>query len=293
MLPGAPLCEGRFSVTASTTNTITWTMPNCPDGTYSNGGIEVDTNPYYATYVDNNTVQFSETPGSAAIAFTSGGSGTHTTNYRITSGWWWNFNGIGMDSLNGLPQWGYARQLVTFSNGNHAMEIRPPYWELHLVAGGSPVSVCPKIYNTDLSSTAIACGSAGYSAADDGGYSGVATVDANGNVTPVNVGWSKITVTCSTCNAGGALPSVIVYVQVHSGSVTYPHFARNGTVLTTYNPAQSFIPHSMWHLEPRAATPDITDPTLRSPWLGLSHIPNATGYIHPPVRQPVRDRIRV
>src|SRR5579862_1084034 len=69
---GAPLCEGRFSVMASTTNTITWTMPNCPDGTYSNGGIEVDTNPYYATYVDNNTVQFSETPGSAAIAFTSG-----------------------------------------------------------------------------------------------------------------------------------------------------------------------------------------------------------------------------
>jgi hypothetical protein len=62
-------------------------------------------------------------------------------------------------------------------------------------------------------------------------------------------GWAQVQVSCSACAAGGvSLPAVTVYVQVHSGSITFPHFTHNGTIATAFSPGNSFFPLSAWQL---------------------------------------------
>jgi hypothetical protein len=255
------VCDGWYAVTSISGNQFTVKAPNCPNGTWAAGtsGTEIVTNAYYAIYGDNNTVQFSHTPGGAAISFSSGGAGTHTVSYRMRPGYWGT---LPADIFDGYPN-GFAYATQTFSNGSHSMELRPRFWEVHLVTGGASVSICPKIYNTDLSNTAIACNSVTYTETDDGGFSNVATVDANGNVSPVSIGWAKIAVACATCDSGNSLPAVTVYVQVQSHAI-FPHFAKGGGILNSYTPGQSFFPTSWWYLNTLYATTFMSDPSQRA-----------------------------
>ena len=131
------------------------------------------------------------------------------------------------------------------------MEIEVPYWEMHLIAGASTRSTCPKIKNTDLTLTTIACNASGltYTEVNDGVLSGVCSVDSSGNVTPIMAGWCQVLVACAACAAGGvSLPPVTVYIQVHSGSITFPHFTHNGSIATAFSPGNSFFPLSAWQL---------------------------------------------
>ncbi|MGO9515443.1 MAG: hypothetical protein ACLPND_00200, partial [Candidatus Korobacteraceae bacterium] len=231
--------------------------------------FEVVVNPYFVNYIDGNTISVSSTPGGPTVTLTNGGSGTHTLTQRLRSPYWaHNYQG-GDSASSGAPA--YVQQLVTFSNGSTPMEIEVPYWEMHMVAGASVESVCPKIKNTDLSLTTISCTADGltYTEVDDGGLSGVCSVNSSGNVTPIMPGWCQVHVQCAACAANGvSLPTVTVYIQVHSGSVTYPHFTHGGTVTNAFSPGNSFFPLSAWFLNVVNATPYNSNAATRPLWYG-------------------------
>jgi len=242
---GAPNCDGYYFAASGSGTSFTVGAPaSCPNGTAASNEFEVDVNPYFVQYIDANTISVSATPFGSTVTLTNGGSGTHTVAQRIRSPYW----GGNSDKTN---SGGVANvyQLATFSNGNAPMEIEIPYWELHLITGGSSISVCPKIKNTDLSFSTLACTAFTYTLVSDGGLTGVASVTSSGVVSGLMAGWAQVQVSCSSCAAGGvSLPTVTVYVQVHSGSITFPHFTHNGTITTAFSPGNSFFPLSAWEL---------------------------------------------
>jgi hypothetical protein len=244
-ITGQPSCDGYYFASSGSGTSFTVTAPpGCPNGAQASGEFEVDINPYFVQYIDGNTIGVSATPGGSTITLTNGGSGTHTVKQHIRSPYW----GGNSDHAAGG---GTANiyQLVTFSNGSAPMEIEVPYWELHLIAGGASVSVCPKIKNTDLSFSAPACTAFAYTLVPDGGLTGVASVNSSGSVSGLMAGWAQVQVSCSACAAGGvSLPTVTVYVQVQSGSITFPHFTHGGTPATAFSPGNSFFPLSAWQL---------------------------------------------
>lgn len=252
---GQPNCDGYYTAASGSGNSFTVIAPpDCPNGAAATSALEVEINPYFVNYIDGNTVSVSSTPGGSVLALTTTGSGTQTIAQRIRSPYWeGNYNNGCMGCIDYASTGGMANiyQLVTFSNGTTPMELRPPYWELHLVTGGSTVSVCPKVENTDLTQTALSCNGSGvgYTLVPDGGLTGVASVDSSGNVSGLSPGWAQVQVSCTSCAAGGvSLPTVTVYVQVHSGSVTFPHFTGAGPIATSFTPGQSHFMRSVWQL---------------------------------------------
>ncbi|HTA68753.1 MAG TPA: hypothetical protein VK776_10770 [Bryobacteraceae bacterium] len=268
-------CDGSYSVKSVVNNTFTVNAPNCPDGTwpspaFGSSGTEIVTNAYYANYVDNNTASFSHTPGGAPITFSSGGSGTHTVSYRMRPGYWAT---LPLDIFDSYPV-AFAYATFTTSNGAHSMELRPAYDYIHLcliptATCPSSISIAPKIVNTDLSSTAIAANSVTYNYTDDGGFSGVASVNSStGMVTALSPGWGQVQQVCATCDSGNALPNPRpTYVQVEYNA-TFPHFSKTNGVINTYTPGQSFFPTSWWFMDPIYATQFQSDITQRSTWMG-------------------------
>lgn len=229
--------------------------------------LESYTNPYFSVYSGTPTqLSVSATcsapnqfgiciPGS--LVSLSGGSGTNTATFRIRSPWWTG------DPNNGafVPGWDLAAtggvanvvQLVDFENTNAPMELEPKFWEMHLVAGAGATADCnvgALVKNADLT-TATACSAGTWTATSPGGgASSVCSVDGSGNVTPLTAGWCNVTVACTACAAGGAsLPQTTTYVQVQSGSTTFPHFTRAGTLATSFTPNASFYPLSEWQLD--------------------------------------------
>lgn len=249
---GVNACDGYFTMLASptpTSTTFSVTAPaGCPNGIVGHNAFEVLINPYFAHWISASTLSVSSSPGGSQITL-SGGSGTHTITQRIRSVYW----GLG-DKFNQAANEDQSApanvyQVVTFANGNAPMEIEVPYWELHMVAGGSPVSICPQVKNTDLSFSSPGCTAFTYTVVSDGGLSGVVTASSSGSITPVMAGWSQIQVGCPACAAGGvSLPTVTVYAQVQTGSVTFPHFTHNGTIATAFSPGNSFFPLSTWQM---------------------------------------------
>jgi hypothetical protein len=271
---GFPNCDGYyFAATGSGSSFTVTAPPGCPDGAIATRALEVDVNPYFVNYVDANTISVSATPGGATVTLTSAGTGSQTVTQRIRSPYWTS------SGSNGAPDPGpdYAQyggvanvyQMATFSNGDAPMEIEVPYWELHLIAGGSAVSVCPKVKNTDLSLSSLPCTAFTYTLVPDGGFTGVASVSSGGSVSGLMAGWAQVQVSCFSCAAGGiSLPAVTVYVQVHSGSITFPHFTHSGTVANAFSPGNSFFPLSAWQLNIVGATSYQTVPTARPLWYG-------------------------
>jgi len=272
---GLPQCDGYYAAASGSGATFTVTAPaSCPNGAASNFNLEVDINPYFANYIDANTISVSATPGGPTVTLTNGGSGTHTVTQRIRSPYWTgdpNNGGHGADDYASTGGPAYVIQAFTFSNGTKPMELRPPYWELHLVAGAGATSVCPKVENTDLTQTALSCNASGltYTEVNDGGISGVCSVDSSGNVSPLSPGWCQVQVACASCASGGlSLRTVTVYVQVHTGSITFPHFTHNGTIANAFSPGNSFFPLSEWQLTVYDATAWNTNAASRPLWLG-------------------------
>ncbi len=272
---GLPQCDGYYLATSGSGATFTVAAPaGCPNGAASNINLEVDINPYFANYIDANTISVSVTPGGPAVTLTNGGSGTHTVTQRIRSPYWTgtpNSGGYSADDYASTGGPAYVQQLITFSNGTKPMELRPPYWEMHMLAGGSTQSVCPKIENTDRTQTTLSCNASGltYTEVDDGGISGVCSVDSSGNVSPLSAGWCQVQVACSACAAGGvSLIPLTVYIQVHSGSITFPHFTHNGAIANAFSPGNSFFPLSGWQLSIYNSTGWNTNAASRPLWVG-------------------------
>jgi hypothetical protein len=272
---GLPNCDGYYSAASGSGNSFTVAAPaGCPNGAASNLNLEVDINPYFANYIDANTISVSASPGGPTVTLSSGGSGAHTVTQRIRSPYWTGDPNNGAYSASDYASSGgpaYVQQLITFSNGTTPMELRPPYWEMHMVAGGSTQSVCPKIENTDRTQTTPSCNASGlsYTEVNDGGLSGVCSVDSSGNVSPLAAGWCQVQIACSACAAGGvSLRTVTVYIQVHSGSITFPHFTHNGTIANAFSPGNSFFPLSAWQLTIYLATPYNNQAASRPLWLG-------------------------
>ena len=246
--------NGAWTVLASPAPTVTTfalSVPGIADGTYATYNSQLITNPYYPTYVDNNTVTLAETPSGAPITFTAGGTGTHTVHERITT-WFSNLNNSDLPGF-GVPIQGFSYGLVTFSNGSSPMELRPPYRELYLCVTpttGCPstVSIAPYIENTDLSTTSISASSVTYTLANQATTSTVLSVDSSGNVTALNPGWATITVACTTCSSGSSLPTVTVYAKVFASTPTFNTYSHAGQRLTSYVPGSSFFPNPLWNL---------------------------------------------
>jgi hypothetical protein len=305
---GQPGCDGYYMAASGSGTSFTVSAPStCPNGITgaSNGSpggcvksppgnictgayagtsaLEVDVNPYFAQYVNANTVSLAATPAGATITLGGGGTGTHTITTRLRSPWWTSTG----DNGSAAPNVDYVRsgpspklrQLVTFANGNAPQELRPPYWEYHLIAGGATASACPVIENTDGTQTAPSGGCGGttgltYTEVDDGGLSGVCSVDSSGHISPLMAGWCRVQIACISCAAGGVtLPTVTVYVQVHSGSITFPHFTTCGVLATAFDTGlpsgcHSFFPISVWQLDPAFATGYDIAPATRTLWVG-------------------------
>lgn len=292
---GLPLCDGLYTgvLSGSPATTLTMTAPaGCPNGVSATQTFELDVNPYFAIVSSPFTsIQVSATctplpcydtvssplqPGSA-VTLTSSGSGTSTVLQRIRSPYW-SGNGSAGGTHNGdLVTQGaaaYVMQTVTFANGTKPMQLRPLYWEMHLVAGASATALCNAstlIINTDGTHASTNCSQSltpglSWTAHNDGGLSGVCSVDGSGNVTPLMAGWCQVVVACAACAAGGvSLPPVTTYVRVDSGSVTFPHFTHAGTIATSFSPGSSFYPLSLWYLYPVQNQGNVN---TRALWLG-------------------------
>jgi len=282
------LCDGLYSAVTASGSTITLNTPSCPNGNYNPQGMEIYTNVYFTNYIDNSTVSVSATPGGSAITLsTAGASGTH----KITGRPMWNpqiSNGFRLAN-NGSPNF-FAYQSVTFANGTMPMELHPAFAEMHGVAGTTGPSLCSglmtgttgsMVFNTDGTSTTINCNAVTYTPVTDF-VAGVVTVDANGYPTFVNPGWTHVIVACAACAAGGTfLPSVNVWIQVHSGSVTFPHFTING-VTSTYVSGQSLYPRVVWNIDPygflNPGIPAASKPLYIQPMLQLANINTVQSY---------------
>jgi hypothetical protein len=275
LITGLPNCDGYLTAASGSGTSFTVTAPaGCPNGAAANRNLEVEIHPYFVNYVDANTISVSATPGGSTVTLTNGGSGTHTVTQRLRSPYWTGNPNLGGTSATDYVSGGGPANvllLATFSNGSSPMEIEVPYWEMHMVAGAATQSVCPKIKNTDLSFTTVSCNAGGltYTEVDDGGLSGVCSVDAFGNVTPIMAGWCQVQVACTSCAAGGvSLRTVTVYIQVQTGSITFPHFTHSGTIATSFSPGNSFFPLSAWQLTVYYATPFNNSPATQPLWLG-------------------------
>jgi hypothetical protein len=244
-ITGAANCDGYYFAASGSGNSFTVTAPaSCPNGIAGGNDLEVDVNPYFVQYINANTISVSATPNGSTVTLANGGTGTHTVTQRIRSPYWGGTSDYA--SSGGVAN---IYQLATFSNGSAPMEIEVPYWELHLIAGGASVSVCPQVKNTDLSFSTPACTAFTYTLVPDGGLTGVASVSSSGAVSGLMTGWAQVQVSCTSCAAGGvSLPTVTVYVQVHSGSIAFPHFTHNGSIATAFSPGNSFFPLSEWQL---------------------------------------------
>jgi hypothetical protein len=234
-------CEGPFTVTAAAGNTFTVSAPGCPDGTALAGrALTVVTNPTYAIWLSATTIQLAATPNGAPLTL-SGGSGTFTIAGRVSNGYW--AKDLGNDGIEDGYQLSFARAVVDFENMSVPMEIRPPHSQIEGVVG-AVIPECPKLYNTDLTFSSPTCTSVTYQILQDGGFTGVATVDASGNVTLAGAGYAKLQETLA--------PYAVVTITIHaySGAVTFNHHTHDGHIATAYTPGQSFIPTSMWYLDP-------------------------------------------
>jgi hypothetical protein len=252
---GLGLCDGLYTVVTGG-NPFTVTAPAaCPAATYSpsSGGFEVYVNPLFANVVDNDTITVSATPGGAPITLTNGGSGTHTFTYRLAQRYF--SDGSGQVSILQAQVLGAATQIVTLANGNAPMELHAPAWEYHGWPGKTGDSVCPKVWNTDLTTTTLACNASGltYTVVPDGLNTGVVTVNASGTITyTATTGWAKIQVACAACAAGAVtLPTRTYYVQNQAGTNTsFPTWTTCGAIAANYQtgscPSKTFF--SMWNL---------------------------------------------
>lgn len=139
-----------------------------------------------------------------------------------------------VDSVLGNPVTTFS-QLATISNGTVPMELRAAA-RVHLVTGGTH-SLAPYMANTDGSTTALTATDVYYFSSN----TSVATVSGSGVVTGVAPGRAFIRLRYNETHSFD-LP---VDVRATAG---FPHFGRDGTILTTYDPDSSMFLRSVFLL---------------------------------------------
>jgi hypothetical protein len=160
----------------------------------------------------------------------------------------------GSDTHSPISNWQAAQeweQLVTFSNGSSAMELRmQPGYEIFLCTTAqtncpTSIAVTGKVYNTDETSSAATFPSTPTISTPYTYSAGLpVTVSSCSSCTSVTitasfVGSAQVTFT----ESGGKTRTI--WVHVNSSNIL-PHFGTDGSILTAYNPAKSFTPVSVF-----------------------------------------------
>jgi hypothetical protein len=125
--------------------------------------------------------------------------------------------------------------MLTVSNGHVAREIRPMWGSMHLAPREQKGLVPQQIY-TDSDSESVTAGSVAitYSSSNPA----VAEVDSDGNVTALTPGFAMITLTALG-------KSTHCQVWVDDPSRGFPHFGKDGSILTKYDPTKSIFVRSV------------------------------------------------
>ena len=142
----------------------------------------------------------------------------------------------------------YGPVTFTVDNGHIPWSLRNNYSELWLVPEEN-LTLTPKLVYSDKSTVLLATSSVTFSSADNT----AATVDVNGIVHGVAIGDTYIQIT-----SGG----MSRFVQVHvNATKNTPHFGKDGSVLTSFDPNNSIFMRSMFGLDAGVA---VSDPNYLS-----------------------------
>jgi hypothetical protein len=136
---------------------------------------------------------------------------------------------------------GILQTTVRFDNGRARQELAPAWSDVWLHPGES-LRLQPRFLLTDGSQQPAAGFS--YQVED----ARVAAVDSQGTVNALAAGATRIRM-----EAEGFQAHARVIVRDGKG---FPHFARDGAILESYDPQRSFLPRSLFHLEPYVAAND-------------------------------------
>ena len=139
----------------------------------------------------------------------------------------------------------YGPVTFTTNNGHLPWQLRTNYHVLWMTPGQS-IQLTPKLVYTDKVISPLSSSSTTFSTNN----STVATVDSAGNVTAGQVGDAMITVGLNSSSI-----YTVTTVHVNTANVT-PHFGKDGSLLTAYDPTKSLFVRSMFFL----GTNDVADP---------------------------------
>ena len=142
----------------------------------------------------------------------------------------------------GLPPAAMWRKTVTFDNGHAPREIRAR-WSTMFLAPGKSGKLSPRLVYTDGQEESLAEGIAFTSDQPN-----VATVDEQGTVTAIAPGVANLTL-----DGRGHSSKVCVIVDQPHG---FPHFAKDGAILTEHDPARSIFVRTLFFCSPDAVERD-------------------------------------
>jgi len=145
----------------------------------------------------------------------------------------------------GLPPVAMVRIPVTFNNGHRLRDLRPQFADVFLLPGQT-VDLAPRFVFTDNKEEPLSSGVTFKSAA-----ASIASVDATGRVKGIAPGATDIIL-----SARGYQATTRVTV---TKSTEVPHFARDGAILTRYDPKRSLWVRSLFGLGPQELkhTPEL------------------------------------
>lgn len=258
------------------------TSGSCPSGLVCDGAT-----PYYVVSsiqsnipASTDNFKLSATVGGSPIVPSNQGSGTHSITYSIPNPFYCDFSGDGNNpgshcipvETESTAPFDYRRAIVTFSNGSRAMEMRPAQSDCFLTPGQT-CSAAPTVYNTDLSTTAVAASVPTYTLNIEGGVSGCFTVSAAGLITAANPlpstpCFANVLIHCAS-GACNSLEDVTVRVMAQTTNI-FKHFGRSGPARTSYDPSDSLIPRGMFFLG--------AGQMLQNPWLGQEMVDSGINF---------------
>ncbi len=137
-----------------------------------------------------------------------------------------------------------VQRSVNVNNGRVPMAVSSGWNEI-LLAPGQRQSLSPRLTYTNGEQVALASGVSYFTDSP-----GVATVSADGTLTAVSSGVAKL-----TTSAQGMKSTTRVIVDSPYG---FPHFARDGALLTQYDPQRSLFLRSVFGITPDEVSGDMS-----------------------------------
>src|SRR5262249_52111614 len=169
-----------------------------------------------------------------------------------------------------FPYVGMSQVMINVDNGRAPMELRSNYKDLYLTPSAS-VPLSPKLIYTNGDQVTV-----------EGVYKtsnpSVASVDDNGIVTGINPGLTTVII-----NSGGFATNVNVTVN---RSKEFPHFSRDGQILTAYDPNHSIFLRTPFWLDDSqlASTPQLVSAVQQA---GINAL--TTGMYYNPADSGIKD----